>query len=154
MVRSIREMRQSTRKSVRQTARVRARRKIRESIMICVSGIVKAPLLNSLATEAKLVQVTGTATKHAHKSFISRLRGFFPHFSLWVKGWLWIGWVVSFGWFECFLLILVVGVRNKVRSTLLIIFLHLSNPTPNMYVDLVALSSTQLKSPSIIFHLK
>jgi hypothetical protein len=46
----------------------------------------------------------------------------------------------------------VVGARNELRSTLLIS--HPSNPTPNLYVDLVALSSTRLKSYSIIFSLK
>jgi hypothetical protein len=59
--------------------------------------------------------VNSMATKHANKSFLSRLGGFFPHFSLWVEGWLWIGWVVGFGWFECFLLFMVAGARNKLR---------------------------------------
>jgi hypothetical protein len=57
-------------------------------------------LLNSLAPKEKLIQVTSTATKHANKSFFSWLGGFFPHFFLWIEGWLWIRWVVSFGWFE------------------------------------------------------
>jgi hypothetical protein len=35
-----------------------------------------------------------------------------------VKGWLWIGWVVSFDGFDYFLLLVVVGDRNKLRSTL------------------------------------
>jgi hypothetical protein len=68
--------------------------------------------------EAKLVQVTSTTTKHAHKSFLSRLEDFFPHFSLWVEGWLWAGWVVSFGGFDCFLLLVIVGARDELRSTL------------------------------------
>jgi hypothetical protein len=55
------------------------------------------PLLNSLASEAKFNQVTSTATKHANKTFISWLEGFFLHTSLGVKGWLVIGWVVDFG---------------------------------------------------------
>jgi hypothetical protein len=54
-------------------------------------------LLNSLASVEKLIQVTSIATKHANKSFLSRLENFFPHFSLLVEGWLWVGWVVSFG---------------------------------------------------------
>jgi hypothetical protein len=58
------------------------------------------------------------ATKHANKSLLSRLRGFFPHIFLGVEGWLWIGWVVSFGGFDCFLLLVVVGARNKLGSTL------------------------------------
>jgi hypothetical protein len=80
-------------------------------------------LLNSLATEAKLIQVTSTATKHANKSFLSRLGDFFPHFSLGVEGWLWTGWVVSFGGFDCFLLFVVVGARNKLESSLLTLVL-------------------------------
>jgi hypothetical protein len=61
--------------------------------------------------EAKLIQVTSTATKHANKSFLSRLGGFFLHISLGVEGWLWIG-------FDSFLLLVVVGSRNKLRSSL------------------------------------
>jgi hypothetical protein len=61
--------------------------------------------------------------KHANKSFLSQLRGFFSYFSLWVEAWLWIGWVMSFGWFECFLFFMVAGARNKLRSTLLIFLL-------------------------------
>jgi hypothetical protein len=75
--------------------------------------------LNSLATEAKLTQGTSKVTKHANKIFPSRLGGFFPHFSLEVERWLWIGWVVSLGGFDCFLLLVVVGARNKLGSTLL-----------------------------------
>jgi hypothetical protein len=62
--------------------------------------------------------VTSTVTKYANKSFLSRIGGFFSHFSLGVEGWLWIGWVVSFGEFDCFLLLVVVRARNKLRSTL------------------------------------
>jgi hypothetical protein len=54
---------------------------------------------------------------------------------------------VSFGGFDCFLLLVVVGARKKLGSTLI-------NPTPNFYVDVVALSSIWLKSSSIIFPLK
>jgi hypothetical protein len=74
--------------------------------------------------ETKLIQVTSTVTKHVNKSFLSRLRGFFSHFSLRVEGWLWIRWVVSFGGFNCFLLIVVVGARNKLGSTLLTLVLR------------------------------
>jgi hypothetical protein len=81
------------------------------------------PLLHSLASEAKLVQVTSTATKHANKSFLSQLGSFSLHFFLWVEGCLRIGWAVGFGWFDCFLLFVVVGARNKLRSTLLTLFL-------------------------------
>jgi hypothetical protein len=73
--------------------------------------------------EAKLIQVTSTATKHANKSFLSWLGGFFPHFSLGVEGQLWIGCVVSFGGFDYFLHLVVVGARNKLRSTLLTLIL-------------------------------
>jgi hypothetical protein len=69
--------------------------------------------------EAKLIQVTSTTTKHANKVFHSRLGGFFPQFFLGVEGWHGIGWVVSFGGFDSFLLFLVVGARYKLRSTLL-----------------------------------
>jgi hypothetical protein len=112
------------------------------------------PLLNSLATIEKLIQVTSTATKHANKSFLSRIGGFFLHISLGFEGWLWIGCAVGFGWFECFLLFVVVGARNKLKRTLLTLFLTSLKPNTNLYVDLVALSSTQLKSSSIIFSLK
>jgi bacteriorhodopsin len=67
--------------------------------------------------------VTNTIIKHVNKSFLSRLGGFFPHFSLRVEGWLWIGWVVGFGCFECFLFFMVVGARDKLRSTLLTLIL-------------------------------
>jgi hypothetical protein len=68
--------------------------------------------------ETKLIQVTSTATKHANKSFLSWLRGFFPHLSLGVEGWLWTRWVVSFGGFDYFLFLVVVGAQNKHGSTL------------------------------------
>jgi hypothetical protein len=58
------------------------RREINKLITIRVSSIIKAPLLYSLATEAKLIQVTSTVTKHANKSFLSWLGGFFPYLSL------------------------------------------------------------------------
>jgi hypothetical protein len=67
--------------------------------------------------------VTGTATKHAHKSILSWLGGFFPHFSLRVEGKLWVGWVVSFGGFDCFLLLMVGGAGNELESTLLTLIL-------------------------------
>jgi hypothetical protein len=100
---------------------------------------VLQPPLNSLPAEAKLIQVTSTVIKHANKSFLCWLRGFFPCFSFWVEGWFWIGWVMGFGWFECFLFFMIAGARNKNLGAL---FSHLSNPTPNLYVDLVALFST------------
>jgi hypothetical protein len=80
--------------------------------------------------EAKLIQVTSTATKYANKSFLSRLGGFSLHASLWVEGWLWIGWVMGFGWSECFLFFMVARARNKFRSTLLTIFLTSLKPNP------------------------
>jgi hypothetical protein len=67
--------------------------------------------------------VTSTATKHANESFLSWLGGFFPCFSLWVEGWLWVGWVVSFGEFDCCFLFVVDGARNKLGSTLLTLIL-------------------------------
>jgi hypothetical protein len=132
-----RSARQSTWEIVRRSSRVRARRKtriklrwnIKELITIWVSSILNTPPLNSLPPEVKLVQVTSMATKHANKSFLSRLRGFFACFSLWVEGWLWIGWVMGFGWFECFFFFMVAGARNKLRSTLFIF--HLPSLKPN-----------------------
>jgi hypothetical protein len=47
--------------------------------------MIKAPPLNSLASKAKIIQVTHAAIKYANKSFLSRLGGFFPHFSLRVE---------------------------------------------------------------------
>jgi hypothetical protein len=86
------------------------------------------PLLNPLSTEAKLIQVTSTTIKHANKYVLSRLGGFSLHFSLGVEGWLWIRWVVGFGWFECFLLFVVVEARNEVRITLLTLILTSLKP--------------------------
>jgi hypothetical protein len=86
------------------------------------------PPLNFLTPEAKLIQVTSTATKHANKSFLSQLGGFSLHTSLWVEGWLWIGCVMSFGWFECFLFFMVARARNKLRSTLFTLFLTSLKP--------------------------
>jgi hypothetical protein len=144
MVGSMSELRRSTKRSVRQSTwesarrstrvkarwnmRIRARQKINKLIMIWVSSILNMPPLNSLSPKAKLIQVISTATKHAHKSFLSWLRGFFPYFSLWVEGWLWIGWVMGFGWFECFLFFMVTGARNKLRSTLLTFLLTSLKP--------------------------
>jgi hypothetical protein len=82
-----------------------------------------APLLNSLATEAKLIQVTSMVTKNANKSLLSRLGDFFHHFSLRVEGWLWTGWVVCFDGFDYFHLLLLDGGRNKLESSLLILVL-------------------------------
>jgi hypothetical protein len=67
--------------------------------------------------------VTSTATKHAYKSFLSQLGGFFPRFSLWAEGWLWIGWVMSFDGFDCCFLFVVGGAMNKLGSTLLTLIL-------------------------------
>jgi hypothetical protein len=123
MVRYMSELRKSMRRSVRQSARERARQKIRKLIITRVSGIIKAPPLNHLAPEAKLIQVTHTDTKHANKGFLSRLGGFFPHFSLRVEGWLWVGWVVSFGGFDCCFLFVIGGAGNELESTLLTLIL-------------------------------
>jgi hypothetical protein len=81
------------------------------------------PPVNSLLPEAKLIQVTRTATKHVNKSFLSRLGGFPLHISLRIEGWLWIGWIMGFGWFEYFLFFMVARARNKLRSTPLTLFL-------------------------------
>jgi hypothetical protein len=81
------------------------------------------PPLNPFAPEAKLIQVIDKVIRHANKSFLSQLGGFFPHFSLWVERWLWIGRVVSFGGFNYFLLLVVVGARDELRSILLTLVL-------------------------------
>jgi hypothetical protein len=115
MVRYMKEVRRITRRSTR--------RKINKLITIQVSKIIKAPLLHSLAMEPELIQVTNKAIKYANKSFLSWFGGFFSYLSLGFERWLWIGWVVSFGGFECFLLFVVVGARNKFGSTLLTLVL-------------------------------
>jgi hypothetical protein len=114
MTRSMSELRQRTRRNARQSTRVRARQKINELITIWVSSIIKTPLLDSLTSEAKLIQVTRIATKYTNKSFISWLGGFFSHFSLRVEG----GLGGSFPHF-----FVVVGARNKLRSTPLTLIL-------------------------------
>jgi hypothetical protein len=50
--------------------------------------------------KAKLIQVTRTATKHTNVNFLTWIWSFFLRTSLGVEGWLGIGWVVGFGWFE------------------------------------------------------
>jgi hypothetical protein len=92
--------------------------------------MLNTPPLNSLPPEAKLIQVISTATKHANKGFLSRFRGFLPCFSLWVEGWLWVGWVVSFGRFDCCFLFVVGGARKKLGSTLLTFILTPLKPNP------------------------
>jgi hypothetical protein len=131
MVRSMSELRQNTWKSARRSTRVKARRNtrirlrqnIKELIMIWVSSILNTHPLNSLLSEAKLIQVTSTATKHANKNFLFQLGSFFTYFSLWVEGWLWVGWVVSFGGFNYCFLFVVGGVRDKFGSTFLTLIL-------------------------------
>jgi hypothetical protein len=92
------------------------------------------PPLNSLPPEAKLIQVTSTVTKHANKSFLSQLGGFFSYFSLWVEEKLWVGWVVSFGGFYYCFLFVVGGARNKLGSTLLTLILTPLKPnTQSVY---------------------
>jgi hypothetical protein len=67
--------------------------------------------------------VTSTATKHANEGFLSRLGDFFTYFSLWVEGWLWVGWVVSFSGFDCCFVFMVGGAGNELGSTLLTLIL-------------------------------
>jgi hypothetical protein len=49
--------------------------------------------------------------------------GFFPHFSHGAEGRLWVGWVVSFGGFDYFLLLVVGGARIELGSTILTLIL-------------------------------
>jgi hypothetical protein len=102
--------------------------------------------LNPLSTEAKLIQVTSTTKKYAKKSFLSRLGGFSLHTSVGVEGWLKIGWIVGFGWFECFLLFMVVGTRNELGSTLLTLFLTSLKPNTQFICGFVCtlLNSAQV----------
>jgi hypothetical protein len=58
-------------KEAKQSTRIRMRQKINELTTIQVSSTIEVPLLNSLATEAKLIQVTSTVTKYTNKSFLS-----------------------------------------------------------------------------------
>jgi hypothetical protein len=145
----MREMRQSTRRCARQSTRVRTRQKIKELIMTCVSSIIKAPLLDSLTPKAKLIQVTSIAIKHANKSFLSRLGGFFLHISLGVEGCLGIGWVVGFGGFDCCFLFVIVGARNELGSTLLTL-IHLTKTLSNK----ASLVSHDLTIPPLYLFLK
>jgi hypothetical protein len=87
-------------KEMRRSARRGMRQKINRLITIRVSSIIKVPLLHSLAAKAKLIQVTHMATKHANINFLTWIWSIFLHTSLGVEGWLGIGWVVGFGWFE------------------------------------------------------
>jgi hypothetical protein len=105
------------------------RQKISKLITIRVSSIIKVPLLDSLVTGAKLIHVTSTATKHSNKSFLSWLGGIFSYFSIGVEGWLWIGWVVIFGGFDCFFLFVVVGARNKLGAVFSPLSSHLKTNT-------------------------
>jgi hypothetical protein len=107
------------------------------------------PLLNSLLSKAKLIQMTHTTTKHANKSIISQLGGFSLHISLFVEGWLWIGWVMGFGWFECFLFFMLARARNKLRSTLLTLFL--TSLKPNIQ-SVCGLSCTLLNPTQILLN--
>jgi hypothetical protein len=104
------------------------------------------PPLNSLPPEAKHIQVTSTATKHPNKIFLSRPGGFFPYFSLWVEGWLCVGWVVSFGGFDYCFLFVVGKARNKLGSTLLTLILTPLKPnTQSVYgLDCTLLNLTQV----------
>jgi hypothetical protein len=67
--------------------------------------------------------VTSTVTKHANKRFLSQLGGLFPHLFLGVEGRLWVGWVVRFGGFDCFLFLVVGGAGNELGSTPLTLIL-------------------------------
>jgi hypothetical protein len=77
---------------------------------------------------------THPSDRRGHKTCTRKLPllvwGFFPHFSLRVEGRLWVGWVVSFGGFDCCFLFVVGGARNKLGSTLLtLIFTPLKTNT-------------------------
>jgi hypothetical protein len=84
------------------------------------------------------------ATKHVNISFLSWLGGFFLH--IFLEGWIQIGWVVSFGEFDCCFLFVIVGARNEVGSTLLTVILkHLKTNTQFVCgLDCTLLNLTQV----------
>jgi hypothetical protein len=98
--------------------------------------------------------VTCTTTKHANKSFLSRLEDLFPHFSLGVEGRLWVGWVVSFGGFDCFLLLVVGGAGNELGSTLSTLVLSSLKPNTQFVCGLgcTLLNQTQVILNQFLTH--
>jgi hypothetical protein len=62
--------------------------------------------------------MTRTVTKHVNVNFLTWLWSIFLHTSLGVEGWHGIAWVVGFDGFEFFLLLVIIGARNKLESTL------------------------------------
>jgi hypothetical protein len=112
------------------------------------------PLLNPLLMEAKLIQVISTTTKHENKRFLSQLEGFSLHFSLGVEEWFWVEWVVRFSGFDCFLLLVVGGSGNELRSTLLTLILRSLKPNTQFACGFGCTLLNPLKSSSIIFLVK
>jgi hypothetical protein len=94
------------------------------------------------------------ATNHANKGFLSWFGGFFLHISLEVEGSLWIGWVVSFGGFDGFLLSVVVGARNKLGSTLSTLVLTFLKPNTQFVCEFgfTLLSPTQIILNQFLAH--
>jgi hypothetical protein len=137
----MRKMRRSIRRNMRQ--------KINKFIMIRVSIIVYMPLLHSLAPKEKLIQVTHAVTKDANINFLTSLWSIFLYTSLGIEGWLGIGWVVGFVGFECFFLFMIIGDRNKLRSTLFT-FILVSLKTNTQFV--CGFSFTLLNSIQVILN--
>jgi hypothetical protein len=112
------------------------------------------PLLHSLASKAKLIQVTHTVTKHANVNFLTWIWSIFLHTSLGIEGCLWIGWVVAFGWFECFFLFVIIGARNKLENTLFT-FILTSIKTNTQFIcgfSCALLNSTQILLNHFLTH--
>jgi hypothetical protein len=128
--------------------RVRTRRKLNELITIRVSSILNTSPLNFITLKAKLIQVTSTATKHANKSFLSRHTSFSHCFFLWVERWLWVGWVVRFGGFNCCFLFVVGGAGNEFGSTFLIFILTPLKPNTQF---VCGLGCTLINPAQILF---
>jgi hypothetical protein len=104
----------------------------------CHNFLVRAPnhaFHISILIVLMLIQVTRTATKHANINILTWIWSIFLQTSLGVEGWLGIRWVVGFCWFEWFLLFVIMGARNKLGNTFSPLSLHLSKPTPNLYVN-------------------
>jgi hypothetical protein len=103
------------------------------------------PLLHSLVSKVKLIQVTRMATKYANVNFLTWIWSIFLHTSLGVEGWLGIGLVVGFNGFQCFFLFVIIDARNKLGSTIFT-FILISLKTNTQIIFGFWLQSPQLDS--------
>jgi hypothetical protein len=92
---------------------------------------------------------TDPSDLHSHKRCKCKLTwiwSIFLHTSLGGEGWHGIGWVVGFGGFQCFFLLVIIGARNKLESTLFT-FILTSLKTNTQFVcgfSCTLLNSTQV----------